>query len=288
MKFRSLIPWYARIATKLLLSRLPFGYANWHRFNLFSHGKMDDPTYAHQVFLTHFERVAIENRVSGFCGLELGPGDSAMSAVVATAYGSHGYYLIDAGHFATTDPAPYRLMAKHLQSLGLAAPDLSDVYDLTGILAKCQALYGTQGLASLRSVPDQSVDFAWSHAVLEHVRRDEFMETMRELSRVLKPGGSISHRVDLKDHLGGGLNNLRIASRLWERDWMAGSGFYTNRLRFSEMLECFKTAGFRLNVLAVNRWDRSPIARSLLAPEFRHLSEDDLLVKEFDVLLTRN
>lgn len=287
MTLRDWVPWYARIAAKLVLSRLPTGYTFWRRFNIFSHGYMDDPDYAQRVFLSHFERSAFARKQLGFVGLELGPGDSVMSAVIAAAYGAVTYHLIDAGRFASTDPAPYLKMAGHLRSQGLVPPDLAQSRDIDDILVRCHANYGTRGVDSLRSLAANSVDFIWSQAVLEHVRRADFLETMSELYRVMSADGICSHRVDLKDHLGGGLNNLRVGSGWWEREWMARSGFYTNRLRFSEIIHLFETAGFAVEVVAVNRWPAQPLQRSALAPEFRGLSDDDLLIKEFDVLLRR-
>lgn len=287
MSLRDLVPWHARIAAKLVLSRLPAGYAFWHRLGLFSHGYMDVPAYAHEVFRTHYDRSPFARRQGGFVSLELGPGDSALSALVTAAHGASGHHLIDAGRFANADPALYRAGAAHLRSLGLSVPDLDGAGDLQAILDRCHARYGTDGLASLRALPDASVDFMWSQAVLEHVRRGVFADTMREMRRALRPDGVCSHRVDLKDHLGGGLNNLRLKSGLWEREWMAKSGFYTNRLRFSEMIALFEAAGFAVEVVAVRRWEASPIARQALAPEFRGLTDDDLQVREFDVLLRR-
>lgn len=287
MRLRTLLPWQARIAAKLVLSRLPSGYAFWHRLNLFSHGLMDRPDYAYGVFRTHFDRSNFPGKARGFVGLELGPGDSALSAVIAAAHGARRLHLVDAGHFATEDLTPYRQMATQLRSKGLPAPDINQVESLGALLAACRADYGTAGLASLQAIEAASVDFVWSHAVLEHVRRQEFLPTMQAIHRLLKPGGVASHRVDLKDHLGGGLNNLRLGSHLWEQDWMARSGFYTNRLRLSEMLAAFRVAGFEVQLLDATRWDRSPIQRSSLAPEFQGLSDDDLRVSAFDVLLIR-
>ena len=93
--------------------------------------------------------------------------------------------------------------------------------------------------------------------------------------------------MDLKDHLGGKLNNRRIPSKHWEAEWMAGSGFYTNRIAYSDMLARFESAGFLTEVLQVDRWDAVPTPRHKMAPEFRDLDETDLLVSGFDVILTR-
>ena len=285
MNLKTLIPWHAKIAAKLVLSRIPAAYAFWHRFDLFSHGLMDRPDYAIGVFSSHYDRTDFERKGHGFVAMEFGPGDSALSAVIAQAYGATSCYLVDAGGYATHDVGLYRHTATLLSDRALARSNLADATTFDEVLQRCHAQYLTEGLASLRTLPSQSVDFMWSQAVLEHVRRDDFLPVMKELRRILRPNGACSHTVDLKDHLGGGLNNMRISSRWWEREWMANSGFYTNRLRLSEMLDLFQQAGFKADLIGVDKWDRLPVRNSALAREFRHLTDSDLLVKEFDVLL---
>jgi SAM-dependent methyltransferase len=152
-------------------------------------------------------------------------------------------------------------------------------------MTACRATYLTGGLESLRVLSDKSIDFVWSQAVLEHFRRGEFADYCREMARVLRPGGVCSHRIDLKDHLGGSLNNLRFQDAIWESKFMATSGFYTNRIRYSEMLQAFKDAGFRVEVQNVDRWSELPIARKKLSPPFREMPVEELLVKGFDVVL---
>jgi SAM-dependent methyltransferase len=285
MNLKSLVPWHARVVGKVVLSRVPAGYGVWRRLHLFSHGLMHEPSYAYQVFDHHFRRTRFADERGPFVALELGPGDSVVSAVIAAAHGARRVYLVDAGPFATRDLSVYARMCDFLAAKGASAPDLAGVVNLADVLERCHAQYDTRGLESLRQIPTASVDLSWSQAVLEHIRRDEFAETMRELRRVMRPGGISSHVIDLKDHLGGALNNMRIPSRWWERDWMARSGFYTNRLRMSEMLDVFRGAGFDVQVDEVHRWDAPPTPVKVMASEFRTLPCDDFLVKEFTVTL---
>lgn len=282
---KNCIPWYVKIAAKLVLSRLPVGYNIWRKLNLFAHGTMHKPDFAYSVFRNYFERSHFSRKPGGFVAMEVGPGDSLLSAIVATAHGASGCYLVDAGAFASEDLSAYRDMGAYLRSRNLTVPAMDNVFSLTEVLESCNAVYSTQGLSSLRDIPSGSVDFIWSQAVLEHIRRHALLETMRELRRIVRPDGVCSHRIDLKDHLGGALNNMRFATRLWEADWMAQSGFYTNRLRYSEMIELFREAGFSVEVLATGRWQAVPTPRTSMAKEFHGLSDEDLLVKEFDVLL---
>ena len=95
------------------------------------------------------------------------------------------------------------------------------------------------------------------------------------------------HRVDLKDHLGGSLNNLRFTSTTWEGDLFRKSGFYTNRIRYDEMVALFDRVGFDCRLLRVMRWDALPTPRTKIDEAFRYLPDDDLLVSGFDVALRR-
>lgn len=277
--------WPFKIVAKLILSRLPLGYRAWQRLGLFKHGAMEQPEYAYRVFCARFDGAEFACRDTGFVALELGPGDALLSALIAHAHGALACYLVDIGPFARRDLQPYRAMAAYLNARGLPAPDLTAVTNLDELLARCGAHYLTEGLASLKALPDRSVDFIWSQAVLEHIRRAELAETLRQLRRVLRDDGACSHRVDLKDHLGGALNHLRFPERLWETDRMARSGFYTNRVRYTEMLRLFEQAGFVVERVEADRWERLPTPRRCLAAPFRQMPDEELLVAGFDVVL---
>jgi len=279
------LPWWSKIVIKLALSRIPVDYAVWRKIGAFRHGAMDTPEYAFAGFEKHFEMVGGRNGASSFAALELGPGDSLFSALVVNAFGGERCWLVDVGRFARADLSVYDRMVAYIRSRGLPTIDLSDVTSVPEVLDACNATYLTEGLASLRQIPDASVDFIWSRAVLEHIRRHEFGAVMRELRRIVSPLGACSHRVDLRDHLGGGLNNLRFTEAIWESGPVAHSGFYTNRIRFSEMLRYFADAGFVTDVMKVDRWDELPISRNRLARRFRTISDEDLRVLGFDVVL---
>jgi SAM-dependent methyltransferase len=281
---KAMVPWPVKIAGKIVLARLPVNYRAWKRLGIFEHGAMERPDYSDSVFRGHFSRSGLAGR-RGFTCLELGPGDTLFSALIARAHGAAASWLVDVGDFAERDTAPYRGMALHLAAQGLAVPAASAFGSLDDLLADCHAQYLTDGLAALRRLPSASIDFQFSQAVLEHIRRRDFADLVTELRRILRPGGVSSHRIDLRDHLGGALNNLRFPAGLWEADWFARSGFYTNRLRMSEMLATFRDAGFAVDVVAVDRWPALPTPRRHLAAAFRELSDDELLVSGFDVVL---
>jgi SAM-dependent methyltransferase len=286
MKNLKQIPWQIKIGAKIVLSRLPFGYSLWQKIGLFRHGKMDQITYVKGVFDKHVRRAGLSNQLNGKTILELGPGDSIATAVIAACHGA-SVYFIDTGDYAVRDVGLYQGFANTLKAQGLNAPDLSGAESREEVLEICGAKYFSNGLSSLQKMANGSVDLIFSQAVLEHVRKHEFLETMKECYRILRTDGAASHSVDLKDHLGGGLNNLRFRESIWESDFFVQSGFYTNRIRFSEMIAMFKHADFNIETVNAKRWDVSPINKKALSLDFTSITDEDLLVKEFDLLMRR-
>ena len=220
-----------------------------------------------------------------FVALELGPGYSLFSALIARSFGASRTYLVDVGPFASSNLVLYRKMETHLRQSGLHPPDLRDCCNFNELKAACSAEYLTEGVASLRKIPSASVDFIWSDAVLSHVRRNDVLPTLLELRRIQRPDGVGSHHTGFGDILDGKLNDLRFSDRIWESSFMANSGFYTNRIRYTELLRLFRIAGFEPEIRSVSRWMELPTPRRKMAREFAALPEDELRVSFLDVTL---
>jgi SAM-dependent methyltransferase len=283
---KKLIPWRAKVWGKVVLSRVPVRYRVWQRLNLFVHGGMDRPEYALRVMRSHLDRVGWKD-LQGKSVLELGPGDALSTAVIARALGARQVHLVDSGAYAVQSVDPYLQLAVYLRAQGYAPPDLTGCASLDDVLSRCNAGYFTDGVQGLRRLPDRSVDLVFSQAVLEHVDRNELAATVRETWRLAAPGGVASHQVDLKDHIGGALNSLRFSRARWESAWMKKSGFYTNRIRFPDIVAMFREAGWQYELTDVRRWTRLPTPRASMDAEFTGYSDEDLLVSQFDVLARR-
>jgi SAM-dependent methyltransferase len=278
--WRAGLPWWGKIAAKLVLSRLPISKKFWQKLGLFSPGYMLHPEYAIVVFQAHYARAG--SPPSGFAYLELGPGDSLSTAAIAWAHGASEGWLIDAGSYASRDIDNYHPLFEKLAGMNLArdASQLMQCRSVGDMLNMTHCAYREDGLTGLKAVRSGSLDMIFSQAVLEHVPRAEFGETLREMKRILKPGGIGSHVVDFKDHLGSSLHNLRFADGLWEQTWFAKrSGFYTNRLRYSEVVAAFTDAGFAVETVARRVWNAAPLPRARFAKQFQTLSDDDLIVQ---------
>jgi len=280
------VPWWLKILAKIILSRIPIGYPFWQKIGLFRHGYMDETDYVLDVFNTHVSAAGLEGKLHGKTIIELGPGDSIATAIVAASHGAKAI-LIDAGSFATRDVERYKKFAEALIKKGFNVPDITSAKMLDDILQACGSKYLTKGLDSFSSIDSDSVDLIYSQAVLEHVRKAEFLDTMKECVRVLSLDGIASHRVDLKDHLGGALNNLRFSEKVWESDFFVQSGFYTNRIQFSKMIALLEDAGFVVEVADVRRWENMPQSKDTLAATFASLPDSELMVSGFDVLLRK-
>jgi SAM-dependent methyltransferase len=280
------IPWWAKGAVKLALVKAPLGYSVLRAVALARHGGMEDPAFAFDSFCRHFDNVDFHNkRLGGFSVLELGPGDSLFNALIARAHGARSVTLLDVGNFANTDLRLYRNMAAFLRGKGLDAPDLSAAASIEDVLSACNARYESRGLESLRQLPDGAFDFIFSNGVLQSVWRSEVPETLRQLRRIVHPEGATIHSVDLRDTMGQSLHHLRFKRTTWESDWFRNAGFYTNRLRVSELMRLSREAGFEAELDEVNRWPALPLPRCKMQPEYQAMPDEELLVATIRIIL---
>ena len=281
------IPWYARIAVKMALKACRFRTASGRRSESIRTARCRTPIMRLRVFDKHLVASGFNGR-SGLIGLEMGPGDSASARQSLPRRG------IFRDFFSST-PAITPIATSKSTEIWAGPARVTAGRRRTssarGEFRRCldglRCDLSDRRTAIIPRIPAASVDLIFSQAVLEHVRRHEFAEVAAQMHRILKPDGIASHQVDLRDHLGGGLNNMRIASRWWETELMAGSGFYTNRIRFSEMSICSSRLDFTVEMVSTQRWDEPPISSDKLAPEFRHFAGEDLLISSFHVLLRR-
>lgn len=282
-----MIPWFVKIPAKMVLSRTPIRREWFNRVGMFRHGSMVRPDYAIEIVRRHTAIAGIDLGQKSV--LELGPGDSVGNGIVAYALGARESVLVDAGSFASRSPEVYKPFIDWLLN---AMPGNDRLRDAAGrwsnfdeLLASFQIRYLTDGIRSLRSIPDASIDYCFSEAVLEHVRVRDFGATVQQLRRCMRPTAIATHVVDYKDHLQSGLNNMRFSAERWESPLFSNSGFYTNRLRHSDVLAVFSAEGFEVLSDAPVRWERLPLDRSSIHPALRHYDDEDLRIRESTIVL---
>lgn len=166
-------------------------------------------------------------------------------------------------------------------------PGLSKGETWNSYLNKIHAVYNINGLDGYRTVPDDSVDYVFSFAVLEHIRKQVFADTLKETYRFMRQGAVAFHTVDFTDHLGGGKNHLRYPASVWEDEIHYNMDNYTNRISCSQMKDVFEKIGFKVLKLKTARLKRNPLKRARLAAEFRELSKSDFMTSSAVFILKK-
>ncbi|MBL8203809.1 MAG: class I SAM-dependent methyltransferase [Blastocatellia bacterium] len=129
-------------------------------------------------------------------------------------------------------------------------------------------------LNSLTALPDNSVDYLFSHSVLEHV---ESLEAMyNAMWRWLRPGGVMTHSVDFSSH---------GTSTVWNGHWTIPDGvwrlmhgkrrYFINREPASTHRRLLEQMGFEIKGFHLSHLE-SRLKPTALAQRFRNLSESDL------------
>jgi hypothetical protein len=149
-----------------------------------------------------------------------------------------------------------------------------------GITAEYKAPWSDPGV-----IKEGAVDLIISHSVLEHVV--DLPGTYEALYQWLRPGGWMSHQIDLKSHgLTRRWNGFRTCS---DRMWRVAVGrrpYMINRQPASVHLKLMQDAGFRL--VTQQQFSRKDgIRRDELAPRWADISEDDLNCSGVYVIATK-
>lgn len=130
-----------------------------------------------------------------------------------------------------------------------------------------------------------SQDLVFSQAVLEHV--DMLTEAYQAMRSWLKPGGFVSHQIDLKSH--GWTSSWDGHWRYGDLRWKMLRGrdsWFINREPLSKHLSLLQNAGFQLKYTQLGRatptYDRSALAR-----RFNSITEEDRQTSGAYVLAVR-
>ena len=268
--------WWLIILIKIVVSRLPIPYHFWKASGLFQHGQMNSLSYSEKIFSMHFKHFSDQKCQSSFNMLELGPGDSALSGLYGYLNGAENTYLLDVGSFASRDMNIYRsafeTWCEH-NELKRPQPDFSC---FEKFLTSIHTHYCTNGLTDFKIIKDGSIDFSFSHSVLEHVRKADFNVLLEELYRVSKLGAISSHNIDYMDHLGGGQKNLKFSTAVWESDMFANSGFYTNRIPPHILHKKVRDSGFRILQEQFGSWPSGAMSLEEVHVDLRDVYNQEL------------
>ena len=279
--------WRLKIFLKILISNISFFNRFVKLFGLIKVGNMASFEYSLKIFNLHFKRFQKFASKEEVVMLEIGPGLSITSALLGYSAGFKKIYLVDVKDFAKKDVNFYKQFALEMKKKGYKIPDISKATSREDILKKCNAEYLVDGLKSLIKIKSNSVDFVFSHSVLEHIRKKQFLNTILELKRIIKKNGISSHCIDYQDHLDKSLNNLRFSERVWESYLFASSSFYTNRIPALKLHKYFQENGFEILEEKFGKWPKLPLDMKYLDRDFRIFKEDDLINRTSSLIVKR-
>lgn len=265
--------------------------------------------YCYSVWLRHLIRLHENGCPTAFNSVaELGPGDSIGMGLAALLCGVQRYLALDIK--AHADPETNRRVFEELVVLfrsraplphdaefPMMQPKLArydfprvilDERRLTASLAESRlseiraAIAGQRGPIDISYVapwydpsivPEDSVEFLFSQAVLEHV--DDLDAAYAAMRRSLKPGGVMSHSIDFSSH---------DVTRAWNGHWTLNDAawrlirgdrpYLINRQPLSCHLDLLQQHGFE--VVKVERRREAISASFRPARRFRSMSDDDV------------
>ena len=219
---------------------------------------MENKVYAFNIFKRH-----VQKHITNPNGtiLEIGPGDSPYSSIISIEYGFSKALLLDNANY----------------------------FDINKYQKECKMIeYLTEGIDSLRNIESETVDYSFSHTVLQHIHKDEIDSYLKNLYRVMKKDSKSSHYIDFKDMLFGRFNHLIVNNLIWESSIIRSCFFYTNRLRKSQMIRLFKENGFHVTIIEEKSLlNDLKIKRNSLSKNFFSISEDDLSCSSMHILVQK-
>jgi SAM-dependent methyltransferase len=194
----------------------------------------------------------IEGRV-----LEIGPGGDVAVAALFVKHGAVEAVCIDNEPWLSAD---------------------EDVYAALGLDSSTLERVRYEAPCAIESAPfdDASFDIVYSHACFEHIA--EPASAIRNVGRMLKPGGVTTHEIDLRDHrdFDEPLRLLKHHDLTWKLATSRRPAT-PNRWRMSDYEREFRASGLVIvDLVRAGTVTVTESERRSFAPRFRTLSLDDL------------
>ena len=136
---------------------------------------------------------------------------------------------------------------------------------------------------------NQTFDFIFAMDVFEHVRREQFQESVATWRALLKPGGVLVSQVGLDDHLSH-LDRSKHVKHYLQHSKRVGALLveselkYINRLPASDILDAFRRAGFELEFVDREICDMASVS---VHPDYQDQSPEDLATARLTLVARR-
>jgi SAM-dependent methyltransferase len=245
--------WRFKAALQGALSKVPGGRtANYHLQRVTKGLPIPDSLLISAVDIAHRhvgsaqEHLNVDLREATF--FEFGAGWDLHVPITLYALGAGRQTVVDLHRLVQTDLV--RDVSRRLAAVpGIVQyPVHAEEMSLEDLLAQMGITYLAPTDARRTDLPDASIDVVSSTNTLEHIPAADITHILREMHRILRPGGILSARIDYQDHYSyfdhsiSIYNFLRYSDREWR--WFNNDLHYQNRLRHHQHLKLIEDAGF--------------------------------------------
>lgn len=280
--------WHLQILKKAILGRIPFD----HRLRALKRhvfGYKPDPGNLTST-LANLKQIQAEldslgRTFRGSTVLEIGSGWFPTIPLMLAAEAVKHVYLSDLT--AHMDEVTFKATLDFLRKTFPDATHLKKINCIGDIPASYLAPF------DLDIIPDKSIDYIVSRAVLEHIQPAKIIDFLLALRPKLAPNGLMIHLIDHSDHLEFGDKSIsRINFLTWSRRQHAWINLLMNegenRLRHHEYPALFKRAGFSvLSEKAIIHDATNKIAKTLkLSSPYSGMTAEQLSVLTSIYILT--
>jgi len=229
-----------------ILSYVPGLYSWWDMQR--PTGNTASASYAKSIWQFHLSN--IRKHINGYLPsdvVELGPGASLGSCISALSEGVDNALGLDVCPYAQSSSMNLRILNELLpeeSNPALHADLKQDIMRLDTYLPKAKLKFLAPWTDD-NILPESSIDFIFSHSVLEHVTLPE--DCYKACFTLLRPGGVMSHKIDHSSH---------AITKSWNGhyvipDWLwtllqGGKPYLLNRLTLEEHRKEILDAGFEI------------------------------------------
>lgn len=140
----------------------------------------------------------------------------------------------------------------------------------------------TVGDARQLAVPDHTFDFICSNNTFEHIFPEVLADILREFKRVLKPGGVMSHFIDLSDHFAhfdpsiNIYNFLRFSEKQWS--WIDNDIQPQNRLRWPQYKLLYQELNLSITEESVREGAADLLKQIPVHREWKNFTTEELAI----------
>ena len=135
---------------------------------------------------------------------------------------------------------------------------------------------------------DRTFDFICSNNTFEHIYAPILRDILREFKRVLKPGGVMSHFIDLSDHFAHLDPGITIYNflRFTERQWATIDNTIQpqNRLRWRDYVAMYQELGIPIREEEIVGGDAGALATVPVAEQYRDYTAAELAISHGSII----